>query len=178
MPRQGLPDKTNTGSGVRTDSAYRSKQNEAFPACHGFVSHAYHRTPGQAHAEAYPPWEQDRGNKTKVKAPRAGRARLCRPEARDGYGSPPHRSGPRKNRDRHDKHRLQHPPPGPTAEAASLPDHRTCPFNSNQERSESGARRCIRNTRPVQMTTPRQNHRKSDEQAGLIEALGYVQSIT
>ena len=60
MPRQGLPDKTSTGSGVRADSAYRSKQNEAFPARHGFVSHAHHRKPGGR----LMPKHIRRGNKT------------------------------------------------------------------------------------------------------------------
>ncbi len=63
MPRQGLPDKTSTGSGVRADSAYRSKQNEAFPARHGFVSHAHHRKPGGR----LMPKHIRRGNRTKSK---------------------------------------------------------------------------------------------------------------
>ena len=63
MPRQGLPDKTNTGSGVRADSAYRSKQNEALPARHGFVSHAHHRKPGGR----LMPKHIRRGNRTKSK---------------------------------------------------------------------------------------------------------------
>lgn len=45
MLRLGLLDKSNTGSGVWADSAYRSRQNEAFMARHGFTSHVHHRKP-------------------------------------------------------------------------------------------------------------------------------------
>ena len=63
MLRQGLLDKTNTGSGVRADSAYRSKQNEAFLARHGFVSHVHHRKP----KGRLMPKHIRRGNRTKSK---------------------------------------------------------------------------------------------------------------
>ena len=63
MLRQGLLDKTNTGSGVRADSAYRSKQNEAFLARHGFVSHVHHRKP----KGRLMPKHIRRGNRTKAK---------------------------------------------------------------------------------------------------------------
>jgi len=43
--RRGLLDKTNTGSRVWADSAYRSKQNEAFMEAQGFVSHVHCRKP-------------------------------------------------------------------------------------------------------------------------------------
>ena len=43
--RRGLLDRKNTGSGVWADSAYRSKQNEAFLERLGFVSHVHHRKP-------------------------------------------------------------------------------------------------------------------------------------
>ncbi len=43
--RRGLLDRKNTGSGVWADSAYRSKQNEAFLERQGFVSHVHHRKP-------------------------------------------------------------------------------------------------------------------------------------
>ena len=43
MLRRGLLDQGNTGSGVWADSAYRSKQNEAFMAKHGFTSNVHHR---------------------------------------------------------------------------------------------------------------------------------------
>lgn len=45
MLRRGLLDKTNTGSGVWADSAYRSKANETFMAKHGFTSHVHRRKP-------------------------------------------------------------------------------------------------------------------------------------
>lgn len=41
--RRGLLDKKNTGSGVWADSAYRSKQNEAFMEAHGFASNVHRR---------------------------------------------------------------------------------------------------------------------------------------
>ena len=43
--RRGLLDRTNTGSGVWADSAYRSKQNEAFMEAQGFVSHVHRGKP-------------------------------------------------------------------------------------------------------------------------------------
>ena len=45
MLRRGLLDKTNTGSGVWADTAYRSKQNEAFMGKHGFTSHVHRKKP-------------------------------------------------------------------------------------------------------------------------------------
>jgi len=45
MLRRGLLDKTNTGSTVWADTAYRSKANEAFMAKHGFRSQVHHRKP-------------------------------------------------------------------------------------------------------------------------------------
>ena len=45
MLRHGLLDRSNTGSGVWADSAYRSKANEAFLERHGFASHIHHRKP-------------------------------------------------------------------------------------------------------------------------------------
>ena len=45
MLRRGLLDKTNTGSTVWADSAYRSKANEAFMEKHGFRSQVHHRKP-------------------------------------------------------------------------------------------------------------------------------------
>lgn len=45
MLRRGLLDRTNTGSTVWADSAYRSKANEAFMAKHGFTSQVHHRKP-------------------------------------------------------------------------------------------------------------------------------------
>ena len=45
MLRRGLLDKTNTGSTVRADSAYRSKANETFMEKHGFRSQVRHRKP-------------------------------------------------------------------------------------------------------------------------------------
>jgi len=45
FPRRRLLDRTNTGSGVWADSAYRSKQNEAFMAARGFVSPVHRRKP-------------------------------------------------------------------------------------------------------------------------------------
>lgn len=41
--RRGLLDTKNTGSGVWADSAYRSKQNEAFMETHGFASNVHRR---------------------------------------------------------------------------------------------------------------------------------------
>lgn len=43
--RCGLLDRTNTGTGVWADSAYRSKQNERFMEEHGFTSCVHHRKP-------------------------------------------------------------------------------------------------------------------------------------
>lgn len=43
--RRGLLDKTNTGSGVWADTAYRSKQNEAFMDKHGFKSQVHRKKP-------------------------------------------------------------------------------------------------------------------------------------
>ena len=45
MLRRGLLDRTNTGSAVWADSAYRSKANETFMARHGFRSQVHHRKP-------------------------------------------------------------------------------------------------------------------------------------
>ncbi|MGM0583317.1 MAG: IS5 family transposase [Pseudomonadota bacterium] len=45
MLRRGLLDKTNTGSTVWADSAYRSKANETFMDKHGFRSQIHHRKP-------------------------------------------------------------------------------------------------------------------------------------
>jgi IS5 family transposase len=45
MLRRGLLDKTNTGSDVWADSAYRSKQNEAFMEKNGFTSQVHRRKP-------------------------------------------------------------------------------------------------------------------------------------
>lgn len=45
MLRRGLLDKTNTGSTVWADSAYRSKANEAFMDRQGFRSQVHHRKP-------------------------------------------------------------------------------------------------------------------------------------
>ena len=45
MLRRGLLDKTNTGSTVWADSAYRSMANEAFMERHGFRSQVHHRKP-------------------------------------------------------------------------------------------------------------------------------------
>lgn len=45
MLRRGLLDKSNTGSGVWADSAYRSKTNETFIDKQGFTSHVHHRKP-------------------------------------------------------------------------------------------------------------------------------------
>ena len=45
MLRRGLLDRTNTGSTVWADSAYRSKANEAFMKKHGFRSRVHHRKP-------------------------------------------------------------------------------------------------------------------------------------
>ena len=45
MLRRGLLDKTNTGSAVWADSAYRSKQNEQFMEKNGFTSKVHHRKP-------------------------------------------------------------------------------------------------------------------------------------
>lgn len=63
MLRRGLLDSTNTASGVWADSAYRSKQNEAFIERHGFVSHVHRRKP----AGKPIPKHIRRGNKTKSK---------------------------------------------------------------------------------------------------------------
>ena len=45
MLRRGLLDRTNTGSTVWADSAYRSKANEAFMEKHRFRSRVHHRKP-------------------------------------------------------------------------------------------------------------------------------------
>lgn len=45
MLRRGLLDKTNTGTAVWADSAYRSQANEAFMERHGFRSQVHHRKP-------------------------------------------------------------------------------------------------------------------------------------
>jgi IS5 family transposase len=45
MLRRGLLDRSNTGSTVWADSAYRSKANEAFMEKHGFKSQVHHRKP-------------------------------------------------------------------------------------------------------------------------------------
>lgn len=45
MLRRGLRDKTNMGSTVWADNAYRSKANEAFMEQHGFRSQLRHRKP-------------------------------------------------------------------------------------------------------------------------------------
>ena len=173
VPRQGLPDKTNTGSGVRADSAYRSKQNEAFPARHGFVSHAHHRKPGGR----LMPKHIRRGNKTKSKHRAPVEHVFAVQKHMMGMAvrtiGPAHaKTGICMTNIACNIRRLVQ-----LGGSVTPSDHRTCPFNSNQERSEGGARRCIRNTRPVQMTTPRQNHRKSDEQTGLIEVLRFLKAL-
>ena len=43
--REGLLDKTNTGSAVWADTAYRSKANEAFLERNGFVSRIHRKKP-------------------------------------------------------------------------------------------------------------------------------------
>ena len=43
--RRGLLDRKNTGSAVWAESAYRSKQNEAFMEKNGFTFHVHHRKP-------------------------------------------------------------------------------------------------------------------------------------
>lgn len=45
MLRRGLLDKTNTGSAVWADTAYRSKKNEAFMARNGFTSRIHRKKP-------------------------------------------------------------------------------------------------------------------------------------
>ena len=45
MLRRGLLDRTNTGTIVWADSAYRSRANEAFMERHGFRSQVHHRKP-------------------------------------------------------------------------------------------------------------------------------------
>ena len=45
MLRRGLLDRSNTGSTVWADSAYRSKANEAFMEKRGFRSQVHHRKP-------------------------------------------------------------------------------------------------------------------------------------
>ena len=45
MLRRGLLDRTNTGTTVWADSAYRSRANEAFMDRHGFRSQVHHRKP-------------------------------------------------------------------------------------------------------------------------------------
>ena len=61
MLRRGLLDKKNTGSGVWADTAYRSKQNEAFMDRHGFTSHVHCKKPkGKPMAEHI-----KRGNNTR-----------------------------------------------------------------------------------------------------------------
>lgn len=45
MLRRGLLDRTNTGTTVWADSAYRSQANEAFMERHGFRSQVHHRKP-------------------------------------------------------------------------------------------------------------------------------------
>ena len=45
MLRRGLLDKTNTGSAVWADTAYRSKKNEAFMVRNGFTSRIHHKKP-------------------------------------------------------------------------------------------------------------------------------------
>ncbi len=45
MLRHGLLDKTNTGSAVWADTAYRSRKNEAFLARNGFTSHVHRKKP-------------------------------------------------------------------------------------------------------------------------------------
>ena len=41
--------------GVWADSAYRSKQNEAFVAAQGFVSHVHRGKPADKQCGSYPP---------------------------------------------------------------------------------------------------------------------------
>ena len=43
--RRGLLDRTNTGSAVWADTAYRSRKNEAFLARNGFTSHVHRKKP-------------------------------------------------------------------------------------------------------------------------------------
>ena len=45
MLRHGLLDRTNTGSAVWADTAYRSRKNEAFLARNGFTSHVHRKKP-------------------------------------------------------------------------------------------------------------------------------------
>jgi transposase, IS5 family len=45
MLRRGLLDRTNTGTAVWADSAYRSRANEDFMERHGFRSQVHHRKP-------------------------------------------------------------------------------------------------------------------------------------
>jgi hypothetical protein len=43
--REGLLDRSNTGSNVWADTAYRSGANEGFMKRHGFVSKVHHKKP-------------------------------------------------------------------------------------------------------------------------------------
>ncbi len=75
MLRRGLLDKTNTGSTVWADTAFRSKANEQCMAEHGFVSHVHRKKP---HGRPMPAHSRRaNGRKSKVRAqclPRSGRS--------------------------------------------------------------------------------------------------------
>ena len=66
MLRHGLLDKTNTGSAVWADTAYRSSKNEAFLARNGFTSQIHRKKP--VGRPMPPPIRRANGRKSAVRA--------------------------------------------------------------------------------------------------------------
>ncbi len=108
MLRRGLLDRTNTGTTVWADSAYRSKANEAFMERHGFRSQVHHRKPRGRPM----PSHLRRGNASRSKVPGRHRARLRPAEGVDEPLHPHGRHRAGQGEDRLGEPRLQHSPPG------------------------------------------------------------------
>ena len=137
--REGLLDRSNTGSNVWADTAYRSAANEHFMERHGFVSKVHHKKP--PHRDM--PIRTRRSNAGKIRHPLPGRACLRRSEIVHGIVRA-HRWHPKgRYEDRPRQPRLQYPaPPLPRAHHNRLnpPMKDTSPLRTaeNPEISQSG----------------------------------------
>ena len=99
-------DKSNTGSTVWADTAYRSKKNEAWLEKNGYVSDIHHKKP-----KGRPMSEANRARQwPALKDPRLRRARLRAAEIPHGPVRAHHRHRAGQDEDRHGQSRLQpHP---------------------------------------------------------------------
>ena len=95
-------DKSNTGSTVWADTAYRSKTNEAWLARNGYVSDIHHKKP-----KGRPMSEEPRAPMAAVR--RSGLRRACLRAAESPHGPvrADHRHGAGQDEDRHGQSRLQ-----------------------------------------------------------------------